>query len=62
MTSFEFWACQVPPWMFLCTDCFEAKDKTEAWVDDKGQRWDQCLDCAKTCLDCETKAKGETDG
>lgn len=61
MTSFEFWACQVPPWMFLCTDCFEAKNKDQAWVDDKGQKWDVCLDCTAAKERWEARAKGETD-
>lgn len=45
MTSFEWWAAQMPPGTFLCSLCFEGKPFTEAWIDAGGQVWDTCVPC-----------------
>jgi hypothetical protein len=45
VTSFLWWAEQVPAGQFLCCICFEEKPADEAWADAEGVKWDKCLKC-----------------
>lgn len=47
MTSFQWWADQLPPNHFICCLCFEEKDYEQAWRDSRGFLWDNCQDCGQ---------------